>query len=285
MPHRRACLVFLIVSIVACGGATVVPAASTTDAPAMMERALALHFGQEAFDAAIAAYEQVATLHPKSEQAPEALFRIANIHHWEFVETTPAMQAGERVIAAYPDTEYSVDAIIRIGECRSLLHDEEAAWERYDEVIREHPDSVHAPFATITKAKSMQYRRDHRDTAKEIFERLRVEYPDTKYTREARLWLVEMRPKSKEAGKRRAEEKTKVAGYRAIQQEATDYQLRATAQYAIAYSKSRQGNHVGALREAQALLVDYADTYDDQLAMTHRLIGAAYERLSGRTWR
>ncbi len=287
MPRRRASLALLVVGTLTwCGFAASARAegeasvASSEDATALIEHAYALHFEHEQFQAAIDAYEQVAALHPTSPQAAEALFRIANIHHWEFVETTPAMQAYERVIAAYPDTEYAVESILRIGECHSLRNDQETALARYDEVVREHPDSKHVPFALITKAKAIRYRADGRDVAQSIYERLRDEYPDSKYGREARMWLVELRPMSSQRGKRRIEEKDKSREYRVIQQEASDYQLRATAQYMIAYSKSLQGDPVGTLREAQALLVDYAETYDDQLAMTHRLIAAAYERLS-----
>lgn len=254
-------------------------AVAADDATSMMKRAYDLHFEDGAFDAAIDAYGEVAARHPFSPQAPEALFRIANVRHWEMVEPTGAIAAYERVIATYPASEYAVESIVRIGECHTRLGDPKAAVQRFDDALRGHLDSVHVPLAMLTKARTLQHDIHDRDAAKAVYERLRDEYPDTKYGREARLWLVDLRPKSSDRDVRRADEATRLAEYRAIQAEASDYQLRATAQYKIAFSHYLLDELQYAIREAKALLTDYPDTYDNQLARTYSFIGSMYARL------
>ncbi|MAF10836.1 hypothetical protein CMK11_10320 [Candidatus Poribacteria bacterium] len=262
-------------------GATVGGGAAPGDtATSLMERAYALHFERKQFDDAIRAYDGVATLYPSSPRAPEALFRIANIHHWEYVNPKPAMEAYERVVVAYPSSEYAVESIIRIGECHARLGEYAATVARCDDALRDHPDSVHAPFAMLTKAKTLQFDIGDREAAEATYERIADQHPDTKYGREARLWLIRGRSKSEGRATNRSEERVKLGEYRQIQAEASDVQLRATAQYMIAFSHYLLGDHKGAIREAEGLLTDYSDTYDDQLAQTHAFIASMYKRLS-----
>lgn len=284
---RRYALGFTLLLFVACGGRGVPvdsapptsPAAAVTDAAALMKRAYDLHFDEEEYNAAIDAYDDVATLHPSSPEAPEALFRIANIHHWEEPKLGDAIAAYERVIAAYPASEPAVESIVRIGECHALLGDPGAGVARCDEVLKGYPDSVHVPFAIFTKANLLRYDLRNPKASKQLYDRLRDDYPDTKYGGEARKQLASLLRAPGGRARNQRDERRKIKGYERILTQATDYQQRATAQYGIVLGRLRLGDYVDGIRQGEILLRDYADIDDDRLAKAHVLIETMCERL------
>lgn len=263
------------------------------DAGSQRGRAHKAQFVDRDFPGAIAAYEDLVARFPDTEEASEALFRVANIHHWEYVAPATAIPAYERMIDAFPASDYAVEARVRIGQCRARMKEYEAAIAECDRVLEEHPDSPHVPFALLTKGSILLFDTHDRDAAASTYATLVADHAGTPQADEARIQQMYMRTRRLLPGEeaRRAQNPDtepqvdpddgleRLQVYRDVLAGSDDTQVKATAQYMIAFSHFLQGDLEGAIREAQRVLDEYPDTYTDQLAQAHYFMAAMHERL------
>ena len=264
------------------------------NAKAPRARAHKAQFRDRDFAGALAAYEDLIERFPNAEEASEALFRIANIHHWEYVAPATAIPAYERMIDAFPGSDYAVEARLRIGECRARMKDYEGAIAECDRVLDEPPESRHVPLALLTKGNIYLFDTHDRDAAATAYSTLVGEHAGTPQADEARIQQTYMAPRRLLPGEeeRRArdphaelkvdptDELARLQVYRDILAGSEDAQVKATAQYMIAFSHFLQTDYEGAIREAKRMLDDYPDTYGDQRAQGHYFIALMHERIA-----
>lgn len=119
-------------------------------------------YSKEYPEAAIA-YEEFARLHPRNEVIPYVLYQIGMCHFLSFSsvdrdqeETQLAMEAFQRLIRAFPNSEYAMKAKKQLYECQKRITAHEfhvgrlyfimgeyyAARERLDLVSRKYPQAV-----------------------------------------------------------------------------------------------------------------------------------------------
>jgi len=90
---------------------------------------------QGEFAGAISAYEQFASLHPRSAEAVKALLRAGEIWQKELYDLKRAEDAYQRIIRAYPSSRSRQTAAFRIGECAMLSDDLERAKTVYSSML------------------------------------------------------------------------------------------------------------------------------------------------------
>jgi outer membrane protein assembly factor BamD len=121
-------------------------------------------YKKEYSDAAIA-YEEFARLHPRNEVVPYVMYQVAMCHFLSFStidrdneETRLAMTAFQRVVQAYPDSEYAMKASKQLFECQKRVVAHEyyvgefyykrenyrSAKERLDKINNAYPEAVKA---------------------------------------------------------------------------------------------------------------------------------------------
>jgi len=121
------------------------------------------HFQRKEYSEAAIAYEEFARLHPRNEVVPYVLYQIGMCHFLSFStvdrdqeETRLAVESLQRVVQAYPDSEYAQKAKKQLNECkkRIVAHDYQvgrfyyrqgeyrAAKERLQKAVMTHPDAV-----------------------------------------------------------------------------------------------------------------------------------------------
>ncbi len=86
------------------------------------------HFHKRDYAEAAIAYEEFARLHPRNEVIPYVLYQIGMSHFLSFStidrdqgETQRAMEAFQRVIQAFPETQYAKKAQVQLFECQKRL--------------------------------------------------------------------------------------------------------------------------------------------------------------------
>ncbi|MGN1038024.1 MAG: outer membrane protein assembly factor BamD [Mailhella sp.] len=152
--------------------------------PYVIESELALadaHFLDEEYLLAADAYKDFETLHPRHESIPYVLYQIGmslkNSYRSIDHSATPVNEALEyfsRLHQEYPDTEYGKNAAAQITACRKTLAQRElfianvfwgmenyqAAWTRYQYVVRTYPDAVEEAEYARSKGEAafMKYR-------------------------------------------------------------------------------------------------------------------------------
>ncbi len=121
------------------------------------------HFQEREYGEAALAYEEFARLHPRNEVIPYVLYQIGMSHFLSFTtidrdqgETQQAMEAFQRVIQAFPETQYAKKAQEQMFECQKRLVAHElyvgefyfkqgryrSAKERLEKISRAYPDAV-----------------------------------------------------------------------------------------------------------------------------------------------
>ena len=136
------------------------------------------------------AYKDFETLHPRHEAIPYVLYQIGmslknsytSIDH----SATPVNEALEyftRLQQEYPDTEYGKNAAEQIAACRKTLAQRElfianvfwgmenyqAAWTRYQYVVRTYPDVTEEAEYARTKGEAayLKYRKEEAQSIRE----------------------------------------------------------------------------------------------------------------------
>lgn len=121
------------------------------------------HFHKREYAEAAIAYEEFARLHPRNEVIPYVLYQIGMSHFLSFStidrdqgETQRAMEAFQRVIQAFPETQYAKKAEVQLFECQKRLVAHEfyvgrfyfrqkryrSAKERLEKISRSYPEAV-----------------------------------------------------------------------------------------------------------------------------------------------
>jgi outer membrane protein assembly factor BamD len=121
------------------------------------------HFYNKDYAEAAIAYEEFARLHPRNEVIPYVLYQIGMCHFLSFTtidrdqeETRLAMESFQRLIQAYPQSEYTLKARKQLFECekRIVAHEFEvgrlyfvmgeyyASNERLELINRKYPQAV-----------------------------------------------------------------------------------------------------------------------------------------------
>jgi outer membrane protein assembly factor BamD len=121
------------------------------------------HFYNRDYAEAAIAYEEFARLHPRNEVIPYVLYQIGMCHFLSFStvdrdqeETRLAMEAFQRLIQAYPQSEYALKAKKQFFECekRIVAHEFDvgrlyyvmgeyyAAKDRLELISRNYPQAV-----------------------------------------------------------------------------------------------------------------------------------------------
>ena len=123
------------------------------------------HFYNKDYTDAAIAYEEFARLHPRNEIIPYVLYQIGMCHFLSFTsvnrdqeETRLAMESFQRLIQAFPQSEYALKAKQQLFECQKRIVAHEygvgrlyfimgefyAARERLDLINRKYPQAVSA---------------------------------------------------------------------------------------------------------------------------------------------
>ena len=123
------------------------------------------HFNKKDYAEAAVAYEEFARLHPRNEVVPYVLYQFAMCHFLSFStidrdneETMKAMEAFQRVVLAFPDSEYGTKAKKQLFECQKRMVAHEyyvgefyykrenyrSAKERLEKINRAYPEAVTA---------------------------------------------------------------------------------------------------------------------------------------------
>lgn len=121
------------------------------------------HFYNKDYAEAAVAYEEFARLHPRNEVVPYVLYQIGMCHFLSFTsvdrdpeETRLAMDAFQRLIQAYPQSEYARRATKQLFECQKRIVAHEynvgklyftmkeyrAAKDRLEPIQRRFPEAV-----------------------------------------------------------------------------------------------------------------------------------------------
>jgi len=121
------------------------------------------HFHKREYAEAAMAYEEFARLHPRNEVIPYVLYQIGMSHFLSFStidrdqgETQRAMEAFQRVIQAFPETQYAKKARLQLFECQKRLVAHEfyvgqfyfrqkryrSAKDRLERISQAYPDAV-----------------------------------------------------------------------------------------------------------------------------------------------
>lgn len=121
------------------------------------------HFHKREYAEAAMAYEEFARLHPRNEVIPYVLYQIGMSHFLSFStidrdqgETQRAMEAFQRVIQAFPETQYAKKARLQLFECQKRLVAHEfyvgqfyfrqkryrSAKDRFERISQAYPDAV-----------------------------------------------------------------------------------------------------------------------------------------------
>lgn len=162
--------------------------------PYVIESELALadaHYLAEDYLLAAEAYKDFETLHPRHEAIPYVLYQLGmslkksytSIDH-SATAVNEALEYFTRLQQEYPDTEYGKNAADRIAECRKTLAQRElfianvfwgmenyqAAWTRYQHVVRTYPDvKEEAEYArTKGEAAYLKYRQEEAQSMREL---------------------------------------------------------------------------------------------------------------------
>jgi outer membrane protein assembly factor BamD len=120
-----------------------------------------VYFQKEEYAEAALAYEEFARLHPRNEVIPYVIYQVGMSHFLTFTsidrdpsETRQAMEAFQRVIQAFPDSQYAKKSREQMFECQKRL----VAHEFY--------------------VGEFYYKQGRYRSAKERLERISLAYPD-----------------------------------------------------------------------------------------------------------
>lgn len=121
------------------------------------------HFHNKEYTEAAIAYEEFTRLHPRNEVIPYVLYQIGMCHFLAFStvdrdqeETQLAIEAFQRLIQTFPDSEYSLKAKKQLFECQKriaahefhvgrlyyIMEEYYAARERLELVSRKYPQAL-----------------------------------------------------------------------------------------------------------------------------------------------
>ena len=157
------------------------------------------------YDLARNDFESFIDSYPRSDLVDDAMYHIARSYMAEAprperdqINTVKALDELNLLLREFPDTDLREAVEAAILECRSKLAEKDylsgklylrmgsyrAAQVYFDLVIEEYGDTIWAAHALLGKAKAHVKRKQYNE-AREIFERVKAEYPDTRMGQEA----------------------------------------------------------------------------------------------------
>ncbi len=163
---------------------------------------------------AVQLYQQVASLPRGAAQAPEALYRIGQVHEARIsylqkgkvmsdpVARQAAINAYRRVFTTFPDSVFAGEALRKIGDWYVEDKNWNQAADFFAQILREHPDSAFIADVLFNLA-VCQSERGEVKPAIATFSRLEREYPGYERMAKARGYrntLEKRIPKNERAG-------------------------------------------------------------------------------------
>jgi outer membrane protein assembly factor BamD (BamD/ComL family) len=135
-------LIMTIMSIIAL---TVMMQCSRLPDEGLIEKGKRLE-DEEKFSEAIKSYEKLVKLYPKSEYAPEALYRVGIVYTNQLQDFNSAISSYRRVIADYPETKLAAQCQFMIGFVyANNAADTTKARIAYTTFIQKYPDHELTP--------------------------------------------------------------------------------------------------------------------------------------------
>ncbi len=177
------------------------------------------HYAREKWLEAADAYRTFTRFHPRHEQVPYALWRVASAYYkampseWFFLpsprEKDPAavkdaIRAFDDYLTRFPNDEHAAEARTLRADARARLAESDlyaaqfyaqrekwqgAMW-RYERVAKDFGDTEGAPRALLEAGRIAEDKLDRKDEAKTLYARLVAEHPDAPEAAEAKERLT-----------------------------------------------------------------------------------------------
>ena len=132
-------------------------------------RAATLAVSLKSFDLAAQYYGTCLDLFPNDAEAPDILFRIAELNRNTLKEYPKAIELYGAFLAKYPQNEKSDDAVFDLAQTYESLHETDEAVKTYERLVKTYPSSLFAPTAMERAAFLRSYQSpDKEQTVKQL---------------------------------------------------------------------------------------------------------------------
>ncbi|OGP56578.1 MAG: lipopolysaccharide transport periplasmic protein LptA [Deltaproteobacteria bacterium RBG_13_52_11b] len=167
------------------------------------------HFLSGSFVEAIAAYEEFKKIHPTHEEMPYVQYQIGMSYFKQIVgidrdqnPTRKALSSFEYLIANYPSSLFTEKTKDKIWTCRKQLAEQEfyignyyynrgdflAAARRFEGLLQQYPKTVQEDRTLFLLGRSY-VELNQTEMAKRTFTKLVTDYPNSRYSKEAKMIL------------------------------------------------------------------------------------------------
>lgn len=126
----------------------------------------------------------------------EEAFRLYRASDYE-----GAIDRFRSFLHTFPSSDYADNALFWLGECHFKLGDHEQAVLAFDDVVKRYPEGNKVPdalyrqgIALLEIGRKSGQQSTYRPAARQIFERLLVDYPDSERVAETRRQLEKLGP-------------------------------------------------------------------------------------------
>ncbi len=169
------------------------------------------YYLEELFIEAAVAYEIFRDLHPKHEQVDYAIFRIGASYYNQLPSNvdrdvsmaSKAIEAFEELAKLYPNSQYSAEGRSLLKESFEALAAKEiyiadfyykqdqfsSASGRYENVIKQYPQTSYLETAYYGVARSYGKLSDKQDEATQAYKNYLEKFPEGKFAKNAERWL------------------------------------------------------------------------------------------------
>ncbi|MFQ5697947.1 MAG: tol-pal system protein YbgF [Myxococcota bacterium] len=169
------------------------------EAKRMAEQAAAAHKNAPQSGAGTAPVASPSPPVPPSGAAAEVADYEAAFRLYRAADYRAAIDRFEAFLQNHPSSDYADNALFWVGECWFKLGDFEQAVLKFDEVGRKYPDGNKVPdaryrqgIALLEIGKRTHQEATYNPAAREIFEKLIEEHPDSERVPEARRQLEKL---------------------------------------------------------------------------------------------
>jgi len=156
-------------------------------------------------DSAANQYQYIINNLPESEFVPKALYNLAYLFTNQFADSSSSDSVYQVLVERYPDTPYavrarqwlglpatevsvdSIEQVFKQAEHQLLaMNDPEIAYQIYETIFQNYPDSRWAPKAFYTMGWISENNFDAQDRAITMYDSLIAWYPDTEYAKKVK---------------------------------------------------------------------------------------------------